>query len=81
METRGHKRPDFRAYTVEDYEAAGGSGKKSKWTEIGAAWAHKDGEGYDIRLKALPIDGRVQLRTLKDQAETKVSVDTTMPSL
>lgn len=37
-------------------------GKKAQWVEIGAAWLHKDGKGFDIVLDALPCDGRVVLR-------------------
>ena len=52
------KKPTHTAYLVEDREA-----KKGYWTEIGAAWAHKDGQGFDVILKALPLDGRIVVRT------------------
>ena len=35
--------------------------KKSRWTEIGAAWPHRDGKGLTVVLKALPVNGRVVL--------------------
>ena len=48
------------AYAVEEYDA--GNGKKAKsWTRIGAAFPHKDGMGFNIQLRALPIDGRIVL--------------------
>ena len=53
--------PTYRAYQVED----GGPGddtSKGHWTEIGAAWPHKDGKGFSIKLQALPVDGRIVLR-------------------
>ncbi len=48
------------AYTVEEYDA--GNGKKAKsWTRIGAAFPHKDGPGFNLELRALPVDGRIVL--------------------
>ena len=48
------------AYTVDEYDA--GNGKKAKtWTRIGAAFPHKDGTGYNVQLRALPVDGRIVL--------------------
>ena len=48
------------AYSVEEYDA--GNGKKAKtWTRIGAAFPHKDGAGFNIQLRALPVDGRIVL--------------------
>lgn len=62
-EAAGLKRPFMLAYTVKDIE----DGRNSVWSKIGAAWAHKDGQGYEIRMDALPVDGRVVLRTVKDK--------------
>ena len=48
------------AYTVDEYDA--GNGKKAKtWTRIGAAFPHKDGTGFNVQLRALPVDGRIVL--------------------
>lgn len=58
----GLKRPFMLAYTVKPID----DGRNSVWSKIGAAWAHKDGEGYEIRMDALPVDGRIVLRTVKD---------------
>ena len=46
-----------------------GDGRKSHWSKIAAAWAHKDGEGYDIQFDALPVDGRLVLRTVKEDQQ------------
>lgn len=35
---------------------------KGFWTRIGAAWAHKDGEGLTLQLETVPVDGRIVLR-------------------
>jgi hypothetical protein len=44
-------------FTVEEYESNGKTGKR--WTKIGAAFPHKDGIGFSIELKAIPLDGRL----------------------
>ena len=53
--------PSYRAYTVIKRE-----GQDDFWLPIGAAFPHQDGDGYNIVLQALPIDGRVVLRVPKD---------------
>jgi hypothetical protein len=36
------------------------NGKTQKrWTRVGAAFPHKEGVGFNIELKALPVDGRL----------------------
>jgi hypothetical protein len=60
------KRPSARAYIVTDAKDAS---KKASWLEIGAAWTHKDGKGFDILLKANPVDGRIVLRTIEEKDE------------
>ena len=47
----------LNVFTVEEYENNGKAGKK--WTKIGAAFPHKEGAGFNIELKAFPIDGRL----------------------
>ncbi len=39
-----------------------------KAAPIGAAWFHKDGEGLDVVLQALPVSGRMVLRKAKDKS-------------
>jgi hypothetical protein len=55
-----YKKPEYKAFTVKDIGK--GDEKKGRWLEIGAAWPHKDGEGFDLTLDALPVDGRIVLR-------------------
>lgn len=55
-ETAG-KKPAFVAYSVRERE-----GKKAKFTEIGVAFPHKDGKGFDILYDAVPLSGRITLR-------------------
>jgi hypothetical protein len=54
--------PTYRAFTV----IKRGEGKDDFWLAIGAAFPHQDGDGYNIVLQALPIDGKIVLRLPKD---------------
>jgi len=63
-------KPAFTAYAVIEYGE--GDTKKAKWREIGAAWPHKDGKGFDVVLEALPVSGRV---TLRQPEEKKAQAD------
>lgn len=58
------KQPDYMAYSVKNYAEG-----KSSWNRIGAAWANQDGEGFNIVLDSLPVDGRVTLRLPKQEEE------------
>jgi hypothetical protein len=51
------KKPAFVAYSVRERE-----GKKARFTEIGVAFSHKDGKGFDILCDAIPVSGRIVLR-------------------
>ena len=56
-----NQQPTYRAYTIVKRE-----GQEDFWLSIGAAFMHQDGDGYNIVLQALPIDGRIVLRSVKD---------------
>ena len=49
MTTTQPSRPAYRLFTVCKTKEG-----KSSWTEIGAAWPHKDGNGFSFSLKAMP---------------------------
>ncbi len=59
-----NKTPSHIAYQVRDRE-----GKKGFWTRIGSAWAHADGQGFNIQLECLPLDGRITLRVASEKME------------
>jgi hypothetical protein len=62
-ENAGSKAPTHIAYHVRD-------GKdKGYFTRIGAAWPHKDGQGFNIQLEIMPLDGRITLRLATDKKE------------
>lgn len=52
--------PAYRVWCVTKGE------NKSAWAEIGSAWKHKDGKGFNIIFKALPLpEGQIVLREPK----------------
>ena len=51
----------YRAFTVIKREGA-----DDFWLAIGAAFMHQDGDGFNVVLQALPIDGKIVLRLPKD---------------
>ncbi|SOC48173.1 hypothetical protein SAMN05892877_14117 [Rhizobium subbaraonis] len=57
--------PTHHVYVVE------GKGDTAFWTKIGAAWQHADGNGLNITLTLLPLDGRVVIRTAKAGETTR----------
>ena len=63
-ETITKKAPTHNAYIVRDFAKQDGEAD-SQWLRIGAAWSHKDGEGFDLVLEAMPVSGRVVLRKVK----------------
>lgn len=43
-----------------------GDGRDAFWTRIGAAWAHRDGQGFNLVLAATPVSGRLVLRANRE---------------
>lgn len=56
-------RPSHAVYVVE------GEGESAFWTRIGGAWAHEDGDGFNLQLSCLPLTGRLVVRKPKSQSE------------
>lgn len=59
-------KPDFRVYTVIKRE-----GKDDYWLNLGVAFRHDDNEGFNLLLQALPLDGKLVLRTYRDEPEVE----------
>lgn len=53
------KSPSLYAYTVTKTNRPD---DKGYWLKIGAAWPHKSGTGFTIKLDALPLAGEIVLR-------------------
>ncbi len=72
MITRQTNRPSHRVYAVAK------NGERSNWREIGAAWPHKDSEGFNLKLDFLPLNG-AELVIRKPKAE-EATGDTDAPA-
>jgi hypothetical protein len=56
--------PSHRVYAVTK------EGKQSYWRAIGAVWPHGDGEGFNMKLDYLPLNGaEIVIRKPKAEAE------------
>jgi hypothetical protein len=51
-------RPTHRVYAVIIKKEGGA---KCAWLEIGAAWPHRDGKGYGVKLDVIPRSPDAQL--------------------
>jgi hypothetical protein len=49
--------------------AGAGDGKKDRWVRIGATFLNKDGS-ESVLLDALPVNGKLQLRTPRPKEDT-----------
>ncbi|MGD0192474.1 MAG: hypothetical protein ABSD74_17185 [Rhizomicrobium sp.] len=62
--------PTHRIFSV----MKGNDEGKAVWTEIGAAWANKDGEGFNLVFNALPLQGAgIVLRKPRAKKEVEVA--------
>ena len=55
------KQPTHRVYSVIRRE-----GQDDFWLNLGLAFAHKDGKGFNIMLQAFPLDGKIVCREVSD---------------
>jgi hypothetical protein len=65
------QQPAFTAYAVTKR----GDGQDDWWTPIGAAFPHKDGEGYNVILQTIPLDGKIVLRPPKDDTKKNTEAE------
>src|SRR3546814_15919652 len=65
MSDTNQNRPSHRLFTVN------GEGDNARWTDIGVAWATRDGKGFTLNLNALPLNGRVVMRINDAKDEKK----------
>ncbi|MEI9994922.1 MAG: hypothetical protein WDM91_10035 [Rhizomicrobium sp.] len=57
------RKPTHRLYRVI------GEGDAASWTPIGAAWVHKDGLGFSLACDAVPLQGRIVMRIIREGTE------------
>ena len=58
------KSPSHYAYNVRNRE-----GGENYWMRIGSAWAHQDGNGFNIQIETVPLDGRITLRVASEKTK------------
>jgi hypothetical protein len=51
----------YDVLVVENYEDGTGA-EKSNWTRVGVAFPHKDGNGLNVELRAVPVSGKLVIR-------------------
>ena len=61
MAERQPASPTHRVYTVIQRE-----GQDDYWLNIGLAFPHKDGKGFNIVLQASPLDGKIVCREITE---------------
>jgi hypothetical protein len=57
------RQPTHRAYSVIPRE-----GQDDFWLNIGLVFPHKDGGGFNLILQAFPLDGKIVVREIADEA-------------
>ncbi len=69
MKTTTETKPASKTPTHIAYHVREGQGKDGFWTRIGAAWQHRDGQGFNIQIETLPLDGRITLRVPSERSQ------------
>ena len=59
------QQPTHRAYSVIKRD-----GQDDYWLNLGLAFPHKDGKGFNIMLQALPLDGKIVCREITGDDDT-----------
>jgi hypothetical protein len=57
-----NNQPAFRVYSVIPRE-----GKDDYWLNIGLAFPHSDGKGFNVMLQALPLNAKLVLREAAEE--------------
>ncbi len=63
----GKSKPVYDVFVVEDR----GKDQDAYWLKVGAAFAHRDRDGMNIVLQALPTSGRLVLRRFQEKEKEK----------
>lgn len=64
------RQPTHRAYSVIRRE-----GQDDFWLNVGLAFPHKDGKGFNIMLQAFPLDGKIVCREVTDDDTEEVATE------
>lgn len=65
-------KPTHKAFVTEEYQA--GREMKTQYTEVGSAWPHKNGKGFNIVLRpGLAVVGRLVLFEYEEKKDDEAS--------
>jgi len=64
-QSKNSKGPSHIAYHIRD----GGEDNKGYFNRIGSVWPHKDGQGFNIQLDSVPVDGRITVRSVQERLQ------------
>lgn len=62
------KQPTHRAYSVIRRE-----GQEDFWLNIGLVFPHKDGDGFNLMLQAIPLDGKIVCRIVSENDDEQAA--------
>jgi hypothetical protein len=62
----------YDVLVVENYEDGAGT-EKASWTRVGVAFAHKDGNGLNVELRAIPVSGKLVIRRHEGRSKSPAS--------
>jgi hypothetical protein len=48
-------------FVVDNWTNSEGA-EQANWIRLGTAFAHKDGKGFNVELKAMPVSGKLVIR-------------------
>jgi hypothetical protein len=48
-------------FVVDNWTNSEGT-EQANWIRLGTAFAHKDGKGFNVELKAMPVSGKLVIR-------------------
>ena len=61
-----NNQPAFRVYSVIPRD-----GKDDYWLNIGLAFPHQDGKGFNVMLQALPLNAKLVLREPSEEVKAE----------
>jgi hypothetical protein len=62
----------YDVFVVENYEDGAGT-EKSNWTRVGVAFPHKDENGLNVELRAIPVNGKLVIRRHEAKSKSTAS--------
>lgn len=59
--------------TTDEYQDKKTGETKTKWLRVGVAWPSRNGDGFDIRLNALPTNAKLFVRPKREPGQRSES--------